>query len=65
MEEQRLFASTVGAQVAATYQRACIFNADEMTVYYDDDPGGIIAERGAPNPPRSAAGGAQREPASC
>ncbi|KAG6966387.1 hypothetical protein JG688_00006806 [Phytophthora aleatoria] len=36
--EQRKFASEVGAKVKATYERACIFNADETAIYYDDTP---------------------------
>lgn len=44
--EQQRFAADVGVKVTATYDRNCIFNADETAVYYDDDPGTIIAERG-------------------
>ncbi|KAG6941522.1 hypothetical protein JG688_00018626 [Phytophthora aleatoria] len=42
--EQRKFASEVGAKVKATYERACIFNAGETAVYYDDTPTRIINE---------------------
>ncbi|KAG3207642.1 hypothetical protein PC129_g21320 [Phytophthora cactorum] len=45
--EQRKFASEVGAKVKATYERACIFNAGETAVYYDDTPTRIINERGS------------------
>ncbi|KAG4039601.1 hypothetical protein PC123_g24855 [Phytophthora cactorum] len=44
---QRKFASEVGTKVSATYARACIFNADEMAVYYDATPTCIISERGS------------------
>ncbi|KAG3234808.1 hypothetical protein PI124_g20140 [Phytophthora idaei] len=45
--EQRKFPSEVGAKVKATYERSCIFNADETAVYHDDTPTRIISERGS------------------
>eukprot|EP00644_Phytophthora_capsici_P018910 jgi/Phyca11/132539/e_gw1.180.16.1 len=45
--EQKKFAADVGAGINATSERACIFNADETAVYYDDTPTRIINERGS------------------
>ncbi|KAF4033131.1 DDE superfamily endonuclease [Phytophthora infestans] len=46
LAEQQRFSAEVGAEIKKAYQRECVFNADETAVYYEEDPGIILAERG-------------------
>ncbi|EGZ30768.1 hypothetical protein PHYSODRAFT_324080 [Phytophthora sojae] len=45
--EQQAFASTTGAAISRARARACIWNADETAVYYDEEPSTVIAESGS------------------
>ncbi|KAF4145862.1 DDE superfamily endonuclease [Phytophthora infestans] len=46
LAEQQRFSAEVGAEIKKAYQREYVFNADETAVYYEEDPGIILAERG-------------------
>ncbi|OWY98020.1 hypothetical protein PHMEG_00031322, partial [Phytophthora megakarya] len=48
--EQQAFASSTGAAIRAAYSRSCIWNTDEIAVYYDEEPGTVIAESGSKKP---------------
>ncbi|KAG1710292.1 hypothetical protein DVH05_017296 [Phytophthora capsici] len=52
LEEQQRFAAEVGRVVNQAYLRECIYNVDEIAVYYEEDPGVILTERGQSKPAR-------------
>lgn len=45
--EQDAFVRTVASGINTTYSRNCIFNADETGVYFEEDCGKIISEKGS------------------
>ena len=47
LAEQETFKATVAAGVFSVYEKEFVFNMDETAVYYEDDPGRIIAEKGS------------------
>lgn len=47
LREQDAYVNAVATSINATYTRDCIFNADETGVYYEEDTGPVIAEKGS------------------